>query len=162
MTRGRAKVQPVPSQKVNPEFVTQDDLQEVYYKKRDGILSVSTSPRKDSEVMHRARARSKNRELSVPAIRPEVMHVYSLEQTLSNASDTASKALSRKRRMERVRSLSNEYRAEALAEVHVVPLVYEAMFKALFKELVDSYVIQSARHDRKKKSPSKTLTEKSE
>ena len=79
--------------------------------------------------MQRARARTKNRELSVPAIRPEVMHVYSLEQTLSNASDTASKALSRKKRMERVRSLSNEHRAESLAEVHLIPLVYEAMFK---------------------------------
>ena len=112
--------------------------------------------------MHRARARTKNRELSVPAIRPEVMHVYSLEQTLSNTSDTASKALSRKRRMERVRSLSNEYRAEALADVHVIPFVYEAMFKALFKELVDSYVTQSARQERKKKSPGKTLADKSE
>ena len=55
----------------------------------------------------------------MPAIRPEVFHVFRMEKTLSQASDTTAKSLKRKRQMERVRSLSLEDRQEALTETHL-------------------------------------------
>ena len=84
----------------------------------------------------------------MPAIRPEVFHVFRLEKTLSQASDVTAKSLKRKRQMERVRSLSLEDRAEALTETHLIPLITEKVVQQLISQLITDHLKQSRKRRR--------------
>lgn len=111
-------------------MVTETNIKEVLRGKCDGALSVSMSPGRRNEKTApthtmAGKSKAKDRDMSMPPIRPEVFHVFGVETTLSVASDTTSKTFKRKRQMKRIRSLSREDREEALVDVHVIPLVTE-------------------------------------
>ena len=86
---------------IKPEMVTETDIRDVYRKRRDGSLSVSPSPTGCNDKSNHGYVtgfrKRKERDKSMPAIRPEVFHVFRLEKTWSQASDATSKTLKRKR-----------------------------------------------------------------
>ena len=100
LRRGRTDVQSK-LEPIQPQMVTETDIKDVYRKKRDGSLSVSPSPTMRNDRVNQGSVTGKriikDRDRSMPAIRPEVFHVFRLEKTLSQASDATSKTLKRKR-----------------------------------------------------------------